>query len=456
MIKAPTPISPTLRVGRWFVALSLLCTVVSAVVTAVTLSRFLTQRMLLRDAEVSAEFIESIVRAEGSWSSFEAPNSVAARTALDSFFTHVSRLPGVVRANIYLPDGSIVWSSNASIIGHHFGNDNAELARALRGEITVETGTVVDRQKEEYVALAAEAGVARFIEAYLPIRDEAGRRVIGVVEIYRLPQALFAAIDDGVRLVWLCAAGGAALLYAALTWLVCRARWELHTQNERLREAEALAAVGAVATAVAHGIRNPLASIRSSAELAGLEEEPARVREALQAIEAETDRVEVWVRDLLLTARGEPLARVAVNVSRLLEEIARRFAAPATRQAVHVQVQTTPTPSILGNVAPLTQALENLVTNSLDAMPGGGNLELSAAPSQDGGAVVICICDTGSGVPEALSRERLPLFFSTKPQGTGLGLALTRRIVGRHGGTLHLERRRGGGTRATIRLPASA
>lgn len=431
---------------RWFAFLSLLCVLVSGLGTAFFLTRFLTEQMLDRDAEVSAEFLESIVRAERTWSWFSAHALEDSNPALESFFNHVAQLPGVVRANVFAADGTVLWSSNAALIGRRFAG-NHELEAALRGRVVVEAGRL---PKEEHVALASET---RFTEAYLPVWDEQRQRVVGVVEIYRLPDALFRSIDAGVRLVWISAGLSAALLYLALFWLAARARSLMVRQQKMLVEAEALGAIGAVASAVAHGIRNPLSSIRSSAELAQLED-PQGVQACLNDIQREADRVERWVRDLLLQARGEAVAPSAVDVNLVLGESARTFIAKATQQGVALRVEAGAVRPVLADGGGPGQALDNLIANALEAMPDGGALELGTALEPDGRHVSISVKDTGPGLVLA-PQDRESLFFSTKPRGTGLGLVLTRRIIERHGGTLALQRRAGGGTQALIRLPVA-
>jgi signal transduction histidine kinase len=434
---------------RWFAVLSLGCVVLFGTGTAMVLSRFLTSQMLDRDAEVSAEFLQSIVQAERTWSWFSDPASAAARLPLESFFNHVAQLPGVVRANVFAADGTVLWSSNAEMIGRRF-DDNDELAAALGGRIAVEAGTV---PKTEHVALDRDAGGHRFTEAYLPVWDEAHRRVIGVVEIYRLPDALFEAIDGGVRRVWIAAGLGMLLLYAALFGLALRAQALMARQQQALLEAEALGAIGAVASAVAHGIRNPLSSIRSSAELAAVEDAEG-ARQCLADIQREADRMEGWVRDLLLQARGEAVAPAAVDVNSVLAESARTFQSAAARQGVALRLATAAVPPARGEAGALGQALDNLLANAIEAMPEGGALDLSTGVAPDGRQVEIVVADTGGGLPRGL-QEGQP-FFSTKARGTGLGLLLTRRILARHDGALLLESRGGVGTRAVIRLPVAA
>ena len=432
---------------RWFAVLSLACVLASGIGTAMVLSRFLTDQMLDRDAEVSAEFLQSIIQAERSWAWFADPAAAASRPPLESFFNHVTEMPAVVRANVYAADRTVIWSSNPVMIGRRFGH-NDELEQALRGTIVVEAGIL---PKEEHLALDRDAGGRRFTEAYLPVWDEARRSVIGVVEIYRMPDALFAAIDGGVRRVWLAACLSMVLLYAALFGIALRAQRLMERQQQALAEAEALGAVGAVASAVAHGIRNPLASIRSSAELATVEDAEGAKR-CLADIQREADRVERWVRDLLLQARGEQVAQGAVDVNLVLAEAARSFQAAAARQGVALELAPGQVPPVRAEAGALAQAVDNLVANAIEAMPDGGRLAMRSALAQAGREVEIVIADTGQGLPAHLS-EPGRLFFSTKPRGTGLGLVLTRRIIERHAGSLTLESTEGG-TRAIVRLPA--
>jgi two-component system NtrC family sensor kinase len=101
----------------------------------------------------------------------------------------------------------------------------------------------------------------------------------------------------------------------------------------------------------------------------------------------------------------------------------------------------------------LNQALLNLVSNAIDAIDGKGNIAITTGA--DGDFYVIQVSDTGQGIPDNLRERVLEPFFTTKPvgQGTGLGLSITYSIVRKHGGTLHLSPREGGGTAAAIRLP---
>jgi two-component system sensor histidine kinase HydH len=214
--------------------------------------------------------------------------------------------------------------------------------------------------------------------------------------------------------------------------------------------------VGVFASAVAHGIRNPLAIIRSSAELARDDEDEAARRETLTDILKETDRLDSWVRDLLMSARGEVTATGAVDVNALLQESARSFAATAEQRRVRLSLQARAVPPARGEAGPLGRAIDNIVANAIEAMSEGGILVIESAATRSGNAVEIRVVDSGKGMSPDTVRKVARPFFSTKPSGTGLGLALARRIVASYSGTLTLDTIEGHGTTVTIRLPAAA
>lgn len=359
-------------------------------------------------------------------------------------------MPDVLRANVYSLDRRAVWSSDPALIGRQFG-PNEELDRSLAGALVYKSGTAT---KEEHSAAATPIGGrgrGGFIEIYVPIRD-ASERVTGVVELYKTPDALFAAIRDGERAVAVGAALGGLLLYGALIGIVRRADAVMREQQVRLLEGERLAVVGEMAAAVAHSIRNPLASIRTSVEDA-LDRDPGRFQEPGEDIMAEVDKIEAWVRELLsFSGPGmvlhEPLDLNAL-VRRSLHEGEREIA----RRGVHVEASfAEPAPAAVGDPALVEQVLQSIISNALDAMPRGGRLAVTTV--KDAGRAEVEIRDSGTGIaPEVLEQVFKP-FFTTKPRGVGLGLPLSRRLVERMGGSLTLTSRRGEGTTVRIALPA--
>ncbi len=275
---------------QWFSWLSLLCIVLIGAMLSIVLSRFLTEHMIRRDAAVSKEFLDSIVRTERTWPYFVDREHPEAKVVLGSFFDHVANLPDVLRAHVYAPDRTVIWSTEKSFIGRNLG-PNPELEVSFAGALTAEISVVGSGDKPEHVDFPAETIGSQIIELYIPISGSAGDSVVGVVELYKRPEALFAAIDEGKRLLWASIIGGGLLLYVTLFWIVRRASHVIREQQERLVESETMVAIGEMASAVAHGIRNPLTSIRSSAELA-LEEDLGDARESVSDIIDEADRLD--------------------------------------------------------------------------------------------------------------------------------------------------------------------
>jgi two-component system, NtrC family, sensor histidine kinase HydH len=436
---------------RWFSVVSLVVIALVSTAMATFLTRFLESHMLERDAVVSMEFINGVVRADGMWPSFEAPNGDSEGRAIGVFFNHVANLPAVMRANVYGGDRTVIWSSTQSLIGQRF-DDNHELEEAFSGDIAIESGEIGRAEKAEHIAFDADAHGTRFVEAYLPIWSQDHTAVIGVVEIYKLPRALFDAIDEGVFLVRSTAAAGAVLLFLALFGIVRRGANIIREQQQKLLQAETLSAIGEMASAVAHGIRNPLAAIRSSAEVARGEEDRLVADECLADVIRQTERLDRWVRDLL-HARSEQATAEQVDLAKLLRDSLEAFSTSIARQAVRVEVDVSALPPVRANPGSLTQAFHTIVANAIEAMPNGGALSISARRAER--KVEIRIADTGRGLAAAEARRVFRPFFTTKPNGLGLGLALAQRIIERYSGSISFSSVEGEGTTVTVSIPVA-
>lgn len=436
---------------RRFALLSLASVGLFSVAMAYLMSHFLSETMVRRDAVVSMEFIASIVEAEDTAAYFDKRTDNDSKAVLDSFFNHVSRLPDIARAHVYATDRTIIWSSSPALVGQD-ATFNPELDEALDGKLEIEWGYVGEQDKAEHFRFERQMPGTRFVEAYIPIWTKEKSHVIGVVEIYRLPNALFAAIDAGNRLVWAGTAIGGLFLYATLFWIVRRANRIIRAQQHRLVDSETMAAVGEMASAVAHGIRNPLASIRSSAELA-LDGDADGARESARDILSEADRLDRWVRDLLTYARSDTLSPEAVDINAVVRDSIAGFAHAMERQGIVPTLDLDePSPRVRGNAAPLGQVVNTIISNALEAMPRGGKLSVITRWHGDRQEIVLQVGDTGPGMgPDVIAQAFRP-FFTTKRSGTGLGLPLAQRILLRYGHKIELESAPGRGTTVTLRL----
>jgi signal transduction histidine kinase len=213
-----------------------------------------------------------------------------------------------------------------------------------------------------------------------------------------------------------------------------------------------MAAVGELAASVAHNIRNPLASIRSSAELA-LEMTSSPTGEQARDIMASVDRIEEWLRDLVSFAHVDSVPSTRVDAGQLMQHCFKKFAHEFQRCGVHGEVAAEAQPANVSADRPLLgHVLHILVANAIEATAEGGRV--TGRVTTTGAKVELRIADTGRGIaPEHLSRI-FSLFFTTKPRGLGIGLTLAHRAVERFGGTIHVESTLGKGTVFIIELPA--
>lgn len=445
------------RVLTIFVVTSFVAIFATTVLLSQYLANYMTTNMMMRDAIVSMEFLNSIMRVEE-----DDPASYGMSRISDpaddpethEFFTHVSRLPDVFRANVYDPTGEILWSSDREMIGRTF-EDNDELATALRGELHPELEVVDRGAKEEHVGLPEH--VEEFIEFYIPIWDRTGSEVIGAVEVYKTPAALLEAIHGVVTLAWVGALIAGAVLFAALLAVVLYATRVLRQQEMRLVETERLAVVGEMASAVAHGLRNPLAAIRSCAELVADDDIPSGSHRTIHDVIDQVDRLEAWIRSFLTRTRAEPdSAGDVAHVDAIIQRCLAGFAPQLRKRGITVEFAPTEgSPIAAAGSAELEQVLNTILSNAIEAMSSGGSLTIGwrAAP---GGRIAIEVADTGPGLSDEQIETLFVPFRTSKASGLGVGLALGRRIAERVGGSLDLRNRPGSGVEVTLTVPAKA
>jgi signal transduction histidine kinase len=443
---AVTP--PLFRLTRWFSLLSLVCVVSASTLLAYILSGFLTEQLLQREATVTQEFVQSVVVTGGVEEEFLANHASEPGGPLQHTFLHYAKIPDVIRTNVYSRDRHLIWSTDPRLAGRIFP-DNDELDEALAGRLVFKNGVA---HKDEHTVDAALVPNTYFIEIYVPIWDADKKRVVGVVEIYKTPRPLAEAIKSGQQLIWTVTSISGLFIYLALIGLVRRADRIMREQRQRLVETESLAAVGEMAGAVAHAIRNPLSAIRTSAELA-LDSDSALSREQAEDITAEVDLIEQSVRELLTYSRP-PNARFEsvepnVIIGKTLTACMREISARGIEVVLSLDERL---PAVKGDAALLGQVFSSLIANALDAMARAGRLTVISQTAADGASVDIRITDTGSGIqPEDLDKIFRP-FHTTKAKGLGLGLPLARRIIDRLGGTSAITSRLGAGTTVHMKL----
>jgi two-component system OmpR family sensor kinase len=356
-----------------------------------------------------------------------------------------SRLRAVISANgledVYLVNRSLRVVADAS----GAGGRRADLLR-------LDVGRVRD-------AFAGKASVApgyafgdlTVLTGYFPIRGRSG--AIDAALVVEAGQSFVAAHG---RIARARNVGVSLSILSALALAIAAARWT-RIERER-REATVRAArgeaVSRLAAMAAHEIRNPLGVIRGTIEL--MRERSGallgdRDLRALDDVAEEVERMRRLTQDLLDLSADRPLMLAPVMVGDLLVEAAR--AAEAAVPAIRVACEPGALPPVAADAARLRQVFANLLVNAAQAQQQGTVFVQACA---EGDAVKISVADSGPGVPDEIGERLFELYFTTKSGGTGLGLAVARRLVERHGGTLVHERRPGAGATFVVTLPAAA
>ena len=322
---------PPLNLKRRFAVTSLAVIVVIALGLGWLLSNMLTQRMLQREGEVTMDFVQNLLTTDHSGGFFLNPQDPELRTRFLSSMEHVTSMREPVRANAYSRDGTMLWSTDAALVGRRYPV-NDELDDALKGELVVHSGRLGSDgpAKAEHEGLALRAPY--FVESYIPVRDAPGGQVVGVMEFYKVPVQLNEAIREGLIQLWLACAASALGLFLSLYWIVARADRTLREQQARMAETQTLATAVELAGAVAHNLRNPLASIRVSAEmLQDGTSEPAETTEHCQDITSAVDRADRWITELVRVSQAPQLQAEAVAPGPLVRACLEEMRAEMTR-----------------------------------------------------------------------------------------------------------------------------
>ncbi len=232
------------------------------------------------------------------------------------------------------------------------------------------------------------------------------------------------------------------------------------------RRADRLTALGTVARGLAHEIRNPLGGIKGAAQLLrGALADPELIR-CTDIIVREVERLDGLVEQLRELSVPPRLNLEPINIHRVLNDVlALQRQSPAWRDTVLRAAFDPSLPAVQGDRAQLTQVFLNLVKNALEALGGAGELAVATRietrfhirrAGGRGQFISVLVEDDGPGIPEEAQTQLFSPFFTTKPRGSGLGLALCHRIVTEHGGTIGYEARGGGrGSCFRVTLPVS-
>jgi signal transduction histidine kinase len=222
-----------------------------------------------------------------------------------------------------------------------------------------------------------------------------------------------------------------------------------------------LAALGRLTSGVTHEVKNPLNAMRIHLELLrarlghARQPIPSEIGENLDVIAHEIQRLDRVVQGFLRFIRPQDLRLAPVDVNAILADVARVARPEAAGAGVEIVLEPgRGLPRVTADSGLITQAVANLVSNAIQAMPGGGTLVVASRRAASGGAEV-SVADQGTGIPPENLEKIFRLYYTTKAGGSGIGLAMVYRIVQMHDGRVDVESTVGKGTSVTLTLPAT-
>ena len=264
--------------------------------------------------------------------------------------------------------------------------------------------------------------------------------------VYEFEPRIASQLRDDARLLWIVAAAASAAVFVLALGLRrgLQARERMQAELERGRR---LAALGEMSAVLSHELRNPLASLKGHAQLlVEVLPESGPARGKAERVVAESVRLEALANDLLDFVRSGELAPAPVAPAELVR------AAAAEVDAARIELDTAGAPARWSlDASRLRQALVNILRNAVQASPEGA--AVTARVGLDAGRLVITVRDRGAGIPPGDEAKIFEPFHTRRVKGVGLGLAIARRIVEQHGGTIAASNHDGGGAVFRMTLP---
>ncbi|MFC1549313.1 ATP-binding protein [Nitrospirota bacterium] len=239
-----------------------------------------------------------------------------------------------------------------------------------------------------------------------------------------------------------------ARLYADLK----RRMQELQETQQQLVQTAKLAAIGELASNIAHELNNPLTSVLGYTQLIKEEDDLTNIGADLDVIEKECRRAKDIIRQLLEFARSRPLRIKTMDINASLSYVLELVRVQVRKNSIEIVTDFAPDTTIKGDENQLKQVFINIVNNAVQSMEHSGKLSITTHPADSN--IIIKISDSGSGMPKDIIGKIFEPFFTTKKdKGTGVGLSVSYKIIKSHSGSIDVESTPGKGTTFTITLP---
>lgn len=369
----------------------------------------------------------------------------------------------VERVNIYDPDQVLTYSTEPGNVGAR-----GDLGEAFEKALKEESVSFLVEENQSFWGFDWNMG-GKQLKTYLPMWEELPMslkkgKILGVFEIVQDMGREYETIHRFQLIIIISFLVFAGVLLTTIILIARRAdtiiaarTTERNKLEEKLHQAERLAALGEMVAGVSHEIRNPLGIIRSTAQLLESRAENERQKRFSSIIVEESTRLNDILTEFLDFARPKTLSPAPCQVETILEKNLSVVEPECQRLGITVERQyETGEYAMEADSDLLYRAFVNLFANALQAMPNGGSLKVHTSMTNGRGGLpqlMIRIQDTGHGINPEIQKKIFNPFFTTHETGTGLGLAIVQSIIDSHNGDIELESEEGEGTTMIIRLP---
>lgn len=355
--------------------------------------------------------------------------------------------------------GIASYSYDDSLIGKKY-SQNIDFQSAISGEPTCK---LVQKGNFLRILFGLEKKIKLVTFAPLKIvkaRPDQEVPIIGVIEIIQDLSDDYASITRFQILVLSTSCAVMGILLLILIFVVKRGEGIIQKRTEerlkleeKLSRAEKLSSIGEMTAGISHEIRNPLGIIKSSADL--LKTKMSKIdpsNNIPDIIIEEANRLNNIITDFLNFARPKNLNLTSCHINDIIDKNLSFLSLQTEENGLVVEkICDEDLPEIMADPDMLYQAFLNIFINAMQAMPKGGNIFIHIKSKNN--HIKVIVEDEGGGIPENLKKKIWDPFFTTKEEGTGLGLGIVRNIVESHGGSVKLSNRTAGGAKVTVDLP---
>lgn len=451
---------------RLFAAISFLMIIGMVIGTGMIQAPFFRQSMIDREAAIVQDMVYALtVDQDVSASDLQNYTDHDAKQRFDKSFKTLGNLPDTARIKVFNRDNTIIWSDDPTLVGTKLTGHPDRLARAMQSKVQA----VFNPAKNKFDTSDQGQHSEGTIECYVPIFSHTTARpeteVIGVLSLYRNPHDLNQTIRQGLYLLWAVIGSGGLILFLVLykVFSVVYRRQQvaesglskLTSEHERIVQIEKMSAMGELVGEIAHQLNNPLVGVINLSQLAQREiNDPERVSELLGEVRKAGTECRDIVQRILRINQISRSALLPTSIKDLVQDtITFCHQSIDVQHAVDFVAPDQPVTLSVDAVL-MRQALFNLIHNAVLSAPGSPvKVKLTLTGRARVAGVELSVTDAGPGFGPETAAKLFKPFFTTRANGTGLGLSVAQHIAMKHGGVVLAENLPEGGARFSIWLP---